>query len=110
MFDPAPTISPDGSIRVEWSINTGRMSHEIWSPAVYDAASNELLFDLQDGDIDASFNWLEDGAFNMQLRRYSGGQMQVWVDPRNHLFRIGNSNPEPLNQAQNRIRKEAKWN
>jgi hypothetical protein len=110
MFDPAPTISPDGSIRVQWSVNTGLMSHEIWSPAVYDAATGELLFDLQDGDIDASFKWHEDGAFTMHLRRYSGGQLEVWVDPRRRHFRIGNGAVEPLNQAQHRIRKEAKWN
>jgi hypothetical protein len=100
------TLSPDGWFRVNWSVNTGRMSHEIWSPLVTLTATEEVLFDLRDGDIDASFDWLGNGAFQMRLRRYSrsGHILDVWVDASRRVFRLGAEGPEqPLESVQKAI-------
>jgi len=100
------TISPDGWFRVNWSVNTGRMSHEIWSPLVTLIATGKVLFDLRDGDIDASFDWLGDGVFQMRLRRYSrsGHILDVQVDASRRVFRIGaNGSAQPLELVQQAI-------
>ena len=111
METPDVTTSPDGAIRVEWLVNTGRMSHEIWSPKVTAVASGKTLFDLRDPDLDVSFDWLENGTFRMQFRWYSrGGNMTVFVDVPRQTFRIGDGPDEILDdQAEQRIAGAYPW-
>jgi hypothetical protein len=111
MQEPDVTISPDGAIRVEWMVNTGRMSHEIWSPKVIVAATGRTLFDLRDPDLDVSFDWLDHGAFRMSFRWYSrGGNMTVFVDVPRGAFRIGEG-PEQIldDQAERKITSAYPW-
>ena len=86
-------LSPDGSIRVPWSVSTGRMSHEIWSPKIIDVKTGGTIPDLHGEDWDGSFDWLDHGRFSVSLRRYGGGRsFTVWVDPVAGVFRSGAEN------------------
>jgi hypothetical protein len=86
------------------------MSHEIWSPKVVIVETGEVLFDLQDGDIDADFTWLENGTFQMHLRRYSREvRLDVWVDVPGRTFRINTGEPRPIEEAEKSILKALPW-
>ncbi len=111
MQEPDVTISPDGAIRVEWMVNTGRMSHEIWSPKVIAIAGGKTLFDLRDPDLDVSFEWLENGTFRMHFRWYSrGGNLTVFVDVPRRIFRIGDGPGQILDEnAERKIVNAYPW-
>jgi hypothetical protein len=95
---PDITISPDGKYRVEWAINTGRMSHEIWSPKVIEVDTGETVLDLWSGDLDGSVHWGNDGrTFELSMRSYiREGYAKLWVDAPNRMFRLNGGSMEPL--------------
>ena len=104
-----PSLSPDGTVRVEWEEFDGRMSHVICSPVVkWAATGEEILF--MGSDWDGALTWLEKGnAFRMDFRRYaSGGHISVVIDPAAGTFRIGGEDgvPEPLAKARERLTEE----
>lgn len=104
-----PGFSPDQSVRVEWSIEQGRMSHEIELPCVAWAATGERILDMG-RDWDGHLQWHGDGsAFTMHYRRYvAGGRLIVWVDPRQGIFRLGGEQgkDEPLAAIHPRLLEE----
>ncbi len=72
MSDPNPywheATSPDGRIKVEYAITTGRMSHEIFSPRITDLQTGRVLLDLMDRDMsDGAVRWLDNGEFERGL-------------------------------------------
>ncbi len=94
---PDITDSPDGKYRVEWMVNTGRMSHEIWSPRVTEIESGETLVDLWSGDLDGSVHWGDNGVFELSMRSYiREGYAKLWVDAPNRMFRLNGGSLEPL--------------
>jgi hypothetical protein len=91
-------FSPDGSIRVDFSIETWRMSHETRSPRIVETATGKLLLDLP-SDWDANILWQGASAFLIHLRRYTKpGYLTVTVDPQAGLFRIAQEGdlPHPI--------------
>jgi hypothetical protein len=91
-------FSPDGSIRVDFSIETWRMSHETRSPRIVETATGRLLLDLP-SDWDANILWQGASAFLMHLRRYTKpGYLTVTVDPQAGMFRIAQEGdlPHPI--------------
>ena len=103
------SFSPDGRIRVDWGVSTGRMSHEIWSPRIIDVETGQVLLDLwEDGSWDASIRWLEDGLMHMSIRHYSEGGatiLKVTVDRTNNIFRVDDGEPQPLNRLPEQVPK-----
>ncbi len=104
-----PSLSPDGTVRIEWEEFDGRMSHVICSPVVkWAATGEEILF--MGSDWDGALTWLGNGnAFHMHFRRYaSGGDIDVVIEPSAGVFRIGGENgaPEPLAKARERLTNE----
>ena len=104
-----PSLSPDGTVRVEWEEFDGRMSHVICSPVVKWAATGEEIFFMV-SDWDGARTWLGTGnRFQMYFRRYSSGaSMNVVVEPSAGIFRIGGENgaPEPLAKVRERLTEE----
>ena len=93
------TDSPDGKYRIEWTVNTGRMSHEIWSPKVTEIESGETLVDLWSGDLDGSVQWGDNGTFEFSMRSYiRDGHAKLWVDAANRMFRLNGGSLEPLSK------------
>lgn len=106
------TLSPDGCTRVEWSINTGRMSHEICSPRISDAHSGEMILDLwAESSWDASIQWLDHGIMRLRIRHYlEGGStiLDVDVDRAAGFFSIDGGAPLPIATLQREV-PEAFW-
>lgn len=89
------SFSPDGAIRVDFTIETGLMSRETRSPRVVETATGRILLDLPP-DWDAHILWEEGGAFLMHLRRCSKqGYLTVSVDPRAGVYRIAQDDDRP---------------
>ncbi|HEV2800641.1 MAG TPA: hypothetical protein VGW12_09095 [Pyrinomonadaceae bacterium] len=87
--DPIPqSVSPDGTLRVEFDVQTGRMSHEIYSPRVVSVANGEVLVDLWGTYWDASAQFKEPGTVDLQLRYYPGDKpgFGVKIDARRRTF------------------------
>lgn len=101
------TLSPDGRTRVKWSINTGRMSHEICSPRITDTQSGEMIVDLwTDPSWDASVQWLDNGVLRLRLRHYlEGGStiLDVDIDRASRAFVIDGGDPQPIAVLQNEL-------
>lgn len=104
-----PSLSPDGTVRIEWEEFDGRMSHVICSPVVKWAATGEEIF-FMGSDWDGALKWLGEGdRFHMYFRRYaSGGDIDVFVEPSAGIFRIGSEDgaPEPLPKIRERLTEE----
>lgn len=98
-------FSADGSIRVDFTIETWRMSHETRSPRVVETATGKVLLDLA-ADWDAHILWQEAGSFLMHLRRYTKqGYLTVAVDPPSGLYRIAQEGdlPRPIADMQGEL-------
>jgi hypothetical protein len=104
-----PSHSPDGSIRIDWQVYDGRMSHVIRSPQIVRVATGEHILALG-WDWDGEVNWLGNGnAFLLHLRRYGqGGSVSAMIDPANNQFRLGGEHgqPEPLADLRRRLEEE----
>jgi hypothetical protein len=104
-----PSLSPDGTVRIEWEEFDGRMSHVICSPVVKWAATGEVIL-FMGSDWDGALKWLGSGnTFHIYFRRYaSGGDINVVIEPSAGVFRIGDENgePEPLANARERLTEE----
>lgn len=91
-------VSPDGRIIVLYAVTPMRMSHEVWSPRVVDAATGQVLMDwwhesLWEGTV---VRW--DGSrFLMNFRCYPGwkGSATVDIDPHARTFTL-NGQTKPL--------------
>jgi hypothetical protein len=81
-------LSPDGRVLVRWTLDHGLGNIEYRVPAIHDAATGALLFDLG-GRFDGSVRWLEGGRFELHLGRwYGGGRAEFLVDPERGAFRV----------------------
>jgi hypothetical protein len=80
--------SPDGTIRVEFDVETGRMSHEIYNPRVVLLPDGEVLADLWGTQWDASAQFVEPGTVGLSLRCYPGEKpgFAVTIDARARTF------------------------
>jgi len=80
--------SPDETIRVEFEISTGLMSHEIYSPRVVKLPGGEVLADLWGTQWDASANFAEAGTVTLYLRYYPADRpgFAVTIDARARAF------------------------
>jgi hypothetical protein len=81
-------LSPDGLTRVSWSVTQGRMSHEMITPQLRDAATGALLLGL-DPSFDGQIRWQEEGRFTLSLRHYiRAGAAAVEIDRPASRFRF----------------------
>ncbi|HZG51855.1 MAG TPA: hypothetical protein VEZ40_06955 [Pyrinomonadaceae bacterium] len=82
------STSPDGTIRVEFDVETGRMSHEIQRPRVLSLPGGEALVDLWGTQWDASARFEEPRTVRLSLRRYPGEKpgFVVTIDARARTF------------------------
>lgn len=102
-------LSPDGRTRLVLNPVSGRMSHEIWVPSLFDAATGDVIFAAPDDGFDGSIVWLEKGRLRLILRHYwRPGQARVLIDRAAGTFRIeGRSEAEePLATIAARIEEE----
>lgn len=73
--------SPDGRTLVRWVENSGRMSHVIRTPTIFDAASGETILRFGDSGFDGEIAWGADGGFEIDLRHYwRPGTLRLRVD------------------------------
>ena len=100
-------LSPCGLIRVEWSVSTGLMSHEIWSPHFLDAATGAPFLSFRDDSWDGSVEWQGDGRFRLVLRNYNQpGDLTVLIDyPAGSFTLLPGGQPQSLAQADREIRR-----
>jgi hypothetical protein len=82
------STSPDGTLRVEFAVETGRMSHEIYSPRVVSVPGGEVLADLWGTQWDASAQFEQPGTVRLSLRYYPGEKpgFAVTIDARARTF------------------------
>ncbi|MDQ1589881.1 MAG: hypothetical protein QOG71_508 [Pyrinomonadaceae bacterium] len=82
------SVSPDGTIRVEFDVQTGRMSHEIYSPRVVSVPDGEVLVSLWGTQWDASAQFEQPGTVRLSLRHYDGERpgFAVEIDARARTF------------------------
>ena len=95
--DSMPQVtSPDGTLRVEFDVETGRMSHEIYSPRVVSVPGGEVLVDLWGTQWDASAQFEEPGTVGLSLRCYPGEKpgFAVTIDARARTFRFADAPDE----------------
>ncbi len=108
-----PTFSPDRTVRVDWTVEDGRMSHVIEMPTVVWAATGARILDMG-WDWDGSLRWRGLGnAFVIQYRRYAqGGSITVWVEPDRGIFRFGGEEgkQEPLATIHTRLQEVIELN
>jgi hypothetical protein len=90
------STSPDGAIRVEFDVETGRMSHEIYRPRVVSLPGEEVLVDLWGTDWDASAQFDEPGTVRLSLRSYPGEKpgFALTIDARARTFRFADAPDE----------------
>lgn len=88
--------SPDGAIKVEFEMNTGRMSHEIRSPRVVALPGGDVLADLWGTQWDASAHFDEPAMVRLSVRCYPGDKpgFEVLIDARSRTFRFKDSPAE----------------
>jgi len=102
-------VSPDGTMRVEYSETEVRMSHWIRSPRVIRTSDSSVLLDLWNTSWDASttFSPHEDHALFLALRCYPGDTdgFTVRVDPHTSTFAFADriDRPEPLGAFRARL-------
>ncbi len=87
-YSPPSQVSPDGTLRVEFAVSTGLMSHEIYSPRVTALPAGEVLADLWGTEWDASASFAEAGTVTLALRHYPGDKpgFAVKIDARARTF------------------------
>ena len=80
--------SPDGTIKVEFDVSTGLMSHEIYSPRVVALPGGEVLADLWGTQWDATADFEAPGTVTLFLRHYPGDRpgFAVTIDARVRSF------------------------
>jgi len=106
-----PELLPDGITGIEWQFSSGLMSHEIWSPRIFDTVTGETILDLLGADWDGGIDTQPDGSFLLHLRRYSSaGQLTVRIHRATQSFQFGSTGgaAEPLSTIDRRIREEFK--
>lgn len=106
------SVSPDGTLRVEFDVQTGRMSHEIYSPRVVSVADGEVLLNLWGTCWDASAQFTEPGTVDLYLRYYDDGKpgFGVRVDARARTFSFDDARGEqhPLAKFEKLIKRRHK--
>jgi hypothetical protein len=82
-------LSPDGRSRLILDCEHGRMSHVMWVPRLYDAATGKELFRAPDPGFDATTCWLDGGRLRLSLIHYTlAGTGTVTIDPAARSFRF----------------------
>lgn len=102
--------SPDGRTRIEFAISTGRMSHEIYTPQIVDAATGQVLADFwPDTMWDGHVKWKEDGGFTLTMRYYAGetGSYPVEINAERDQFTFG-AESGPLSELRRCLDRERK--
>ncbi|MGZ8998657.1 MAG: hypothetical protein ACXW2T_07365 [Allosphingosinicella sp.] len=61
--------SPDGSILARFDVETGLMSHEIWTPTLILAGTGDTLLRIHGTGVDGRPVW-RPGGFSLALRHY----------------------------------------
>jgi hypothetical protein len=106
------STSPDGTLRVEFDVETGRMSHEINSPRVVSVPEGEVLADLWGTQWDASAQFEEPGTVRLSLRCYPGEKpgFALTIDARARTFRFADAPDEqhPLTSFKKLIERKHK--
>jgi hypothetical protein len=98
-------VSPDGRTLVRWEVNTGRMSHEIWTPTIIDVETGTPILELPDAGFDGRPVWTENG-FTLKLRHYwRPGILDIAVDHNRQTFSFGDAaaGAEPLAELSRRV-------
>ena len=87
------SVSPDGTLRVEFDVQTGRMSHEIYCPCVVSVPDGEVLVNLWGTQWDASAQFEEPGTVGLSLRYYPGEKpgFAVTIDARARTLRFADA-------------------
>jgi len=97
------TSSPDGRLRIEWVQSSGRMSHVMWAPTVYDTKSGKQILSLGPDSWDADLLWQPDGIAVMHLRHYyegGGTILKVRINMAREQFQAGDSDWQPISAMQ----------
>ena len=97
--------SPDGRLLVQYDIDHGRMSHEIWTPTIVEAATGQTLLVIRQHGIDGRPQWRPSG-FTLGLRcyRYPHLWLSFAVDLDRGYFRFdGRDDDEPLDTLTDRV-------
>ncbi|HEX8421828.1 MAG TPA: hypothetical protein VF634_00355 [Pyrinomonadaceae bacterium] len=106
------STSPDGTLRVEFDVQTGRMSHEIYSPRVVSLPDGEPLVDLWGTQWDASAQFEETGKVRLSLRHYDGDKpgFDVTIDAGKRAFSFADAPAEqhPLASFEKLIKRKHK--
>ncbi|MCB2065899.1 MAG: hypothetical protein KDE15_04570 [Erythrobacter sp.] len=66
------SVSPDGTVRIDFDANEMRMSLWVENPTVRDLASGKVLFSLG-WDYDAAESWIGAHNFTLYVRHYPDG-------------------------------------
>jgi hypothetical protein len=109
--DPIPqSVSPDGTIRVEFDVRTGRMSHEIYCPRAVSVPGGEVLVNLWGTQWDATAKFEEPGTVDLHLRYYDDGKpgFGVRIDARGRTFSFDEARGEshPLSKFDKLIKRK----
>lgn len=106
------STSPDGTLKVEFDVQTGRMSHEICSPRVVSLPDGEVLVNLWGTQWDASAQLDEPGMVGLSLRYYPGEKpgFAVTIDARARTFHFADAPGEqhPLGSFEKLIKRKHK--
>jgi hypothetical protein len=106
--DQIEETSPDGRILVRFDIDHGRMSHEIWTPTIVEAATGQILLHIRRGGIDGRPQW-RSGGFTLGLRDYYHPDLwlRLEVDLNRGTFRFdGTEADEPIAALSDRVDSE----
>ena len=98
-------ISPDGRFLVRFDVDHGRMSHEIWTPGIFEAATGRELLHVRQVAVDGRPEW-RPGGFAIELRYYHLPELRLGLvaDLDREIFRFdGSSSDEPLATLSDRV-------
>lgn len=103
--DTRSVVSPDGRIKIDYTMTEGRHSHWIETPSVTDLKTGKKIFSLSSTTWDAGEEWLEAGRFTLLIRRYPNHfTLPVQFDVEAAKVRLGDDPTQfPISSAKKRI-------
>ena len=102
---PIEETSPDGRFLVRFDVDHGRMSHEIWTPSIFEAATGRQLLHIRQVAVDGRPEW-RPGGFALELRHYHFPELRLGLaaDLDCEIFRFdGSPSDEPLARLSDRV-------